>query len=82
MLRPESSRVIIRPFIPGNAQRITTVIGRALALSEEAAARIWRPSCKSSPPGIWTSSRTSSPITRKYCPTFLRKALFPPRGGS
>jgi predicted GH43/DUF377 family glycosyl hydrolase len=35
MLLPESSRVIVRPFIPGNEQRITTVIGRALALSEE-----------------------------------------------
>ena len=39
LLLPESSRVIIRPFIPGNAQRITTVIGRALALSEEDAVR-------------------------------------------
>ena len=28
-----------RPFIPGNAQRVTTVIGRALALSEEDAVR-------------------------------------------
>jgi predicted GH43/DUF377 family glycosyl hydrolase len=39
MLLPESSRVIIRPFIPGNGQRITTVIGRALALSEDEATR-------------------------------------------
>ena len=39
LLLPESSRVIIRPFIPGNAQRVTTVIGRALALSEEDAVR-------------------------------------------
>jgi len=39
MLNPESSRVIIRPFIPGNEQRVTTIIGRALALSEEEAAR-------------------------------------------
>jgi predicted GH43/DUF377 family glycosyl hydrolase len=37
-LLPESSRVIIRPFIPGNEQRVTTVIGRALALSEDEAA--------------------------------------------
>ena len=35
MLLPDSSRVIIRPFIPGNEQRVTTVIGRALALSED-----------------------------------------------
>jgi len=34
-LLPESSRVIIRPFISSNPQRITTVIGRALALSDE-----------------------------------------------
>ena len=34
-LHPESSRVIIRSFIPADTQRITTVIGRALALSEE-----------------------------------------------
>jgi predicted GH43/DUF377 family glycosyl hydrolase len=39
MLLPESSRVIIRPFIPGQEQRVTTVIGRALALSEEEASR-------------------------------------------
>ncbi|MBI5536756.1 MAG: glycoside hydrolase family 130 protein [Deltaproteobacteria bacterium] len=38
-LAPESARVIIRPFIPSNAQRITTIIGRALALSEEDTAR-------------------------------------------
>jgi predicted GH43/DUF377 family glycosyl hydrolase len=34
-LLPESARVIIRPFIPGELHRITTIIGRALALSEE-----------------------------------------------
>ncbi len=34
-LLPESARVIIRPFIPSSTQRITTIIGRALALSEE-----------------------------------------------
>lgn len=38
-LLPESSRVIIRPFIPASSQRITTIIGRALALSEEEVAR-------------------------------------------
>jgi predicted GH43/DUF377 family glycosyl hydrolase len=32
---PQSARVIIRPFIPSNAHRITTILGRALALSEE-----------------------------------------------
>ncbi|HUX40603.1 MAG TPA: glycoside hydrolase family 130 protein [Rectinemataceae bacterium] len=39
MLPPESARVVIRPSIPGNPQRVATVIGRALALSEEEAVR-------------------------------------------
>ena len=34
-LLPESTRVIIRPFIPSDAPRIATIIGRALALTEE-----------------------------------------------
>jgi predicted GH43/DUF377 family glycosyl hydrolase len=34
-LLPESARVILRPFIPGTAQLITTAIGRVLALTEE-----------------------------------------------
>ncbi len=34
-LLPESGRVIIRPFIPENAKRVATVIGRALALTDE-----------------------------------------------
>ncbi len=34
-LLPESARVIVRPFIPGEVHRITTIIGRALALTEE-----------------------------------------------
>jgi predicted GH43/DUF377 family glycosyl hydrolase len=34
-LLPESARVIIRPFIPADIHRITTIIGRALALTEE-----------------------------------------------
>src|SRR5512145_2470230 len=38
-LVPESARVIIRPFIPTSTHRITTIIGRALALSEEEAVR-------------------------------------------
>ena len=38
-LVPESSRVILRPFIPASTQRITTIIGRALALSEEETVR-------------------------------------------
>lgn len=36
-LLPESARVIIRPFIPSDANRTTTIIGRALALTEEEA---------------------------------------------
>ena len=31
---PQSARVIIRPFIPEETHRITTIIGRALALSD------------------------------------------------
>jgi len=38
-LEPQSARVIIRPFIPSGTLRLTTIIGRALALSEEDAAR-------------------------------------------
>jgi predicted GH43/DUF377 family glycosyl hydrolase len=38
-LLPDSSRVIIRPFMPGNAQAIARIIGRALALTEEEATR-------------------------------------------
>ncbi len=38
-LVPESARVILRPFIPADALRITTIIGRALASSEEDTAR-------------------------------------------
>jgi predicted GH43/DUF377 family glycosyl hydrolase len=34
-LLPESARVIIRPFIPADIQLITTVIGRALGLTDE-----------------------------------------------
>ena len=34
-LVPESARVIIRPFIPSSVHCITTIIGRALAFSEE-----------------------------------------------
>lgn len=37
MLLPDSARVIIRPFIPGSAQRIAAIIGRALALTEDEA---------------------------------------------
>ncbi len=34
-LMPESARVIIRPFIPQNTHRVVTIIGRALALTED-----------------------------------------------
>lgn len=39
MLLPESERVIIRPFIPSGADRITSIIGRALALTQEEVVR-------------------------------------------
>src|SRR5271165_7206731 len=32
---PDCSRVLIRPFIPGDRSRLAQVIGRVLALSEE-----------------------------------------------
>lgn len=34
-LDPDSSRVLVRPFIPAEPQRITAIIGRALSLTEE-----------------------------------------------
>ncbi|RYE51247.1 MAG: glycosidase [Hyphomicrobiales bacterium] len=34
-LEPDSSRVLIRPFIPGEPSRITAILARALSLSEE-----------------------------------------------
>ena len=34
LFRPDVSRVLIRPFIPGEPARIVNIIGRALALSE------------------------------------------------
>ena len=38
-LLPESARVIIRPFIPSDIQRVTTIIGRALAITEQEVVR-------------------------------------------
>lgn len=37
-LLPDSRRVILRPFIPGDSRSITRIIGRALALTEAEAA--------------------------------------------
>jgi predicted GH43/DUF377 family glycosyl hydrolase len=37
-LQPQSARVIIRPFIPSDGIRVSSIIGRALALSEAEAA--------------------------------------------
>jgi len=34
VVTPESARVILRPFIPSSSHRITTIVGRALAISE------------------------------------------------
>lgn len=34
LLRPDSSRVLIRPFIPSDPARIVNILGRALSLSE------------------------------------------------
>lgn len=33
-LRPNSARVLIRPFIPGDSARVVNIIGRAMAMSE------------------------------------------------
>jgi len=35
LLLPESNRVLIRPFIPVDPQRVTAILARALSLSEE-----------------------------------------------
>jgi len=35
MLRPNSARVLVRPFIPSDPARIVNIIGRALSLGEE-----------------------------------------------
>jgi predicted GH43/DUF377 family glycosyl hydrolase len=35
ILQPESARVIIRAFIPSSARRLSTIIGRVLALTED-----------------------------------------------
>jgi predicted GH43/DUF377 family glycosyl hydrolase len=35
MLLPDSARVIIRPFIPGNTDRVVAILGRVLELTEE-----------------------------------------------
>ncbi len=34
-LLPESARVILRPFLPGTSHQIATIIGRALAITED-----------------------------------------------
>ena len=34
-LKPDSARVILRPFIPANVRNITAIVERALALSDE-----------------------------------------------
>ena len=38
MFQPDSARVLIRPFIPSPAKRVSDIISRALALSDEAVA--------------------------------------------
>ncbi len=35
MIHPESARVIVRPFIPSSPERVTAILGRTLALTEE-----------------------------------------------
>jgi predicted GH43/DUF377 family glycosyl hydrolase len=34
ILRPDSTRVLLRPFIPANDQRVTKIIGRVMSLSD------------------------------------------------
>lgn len=36
--RPDSARVLVRPFIPGDATRVANILARGLSLSEEACA--------------------------------------------
>jgi len=35
VLEPDQSRVLLRPFVPGNAQRVSGIIARIMALPEE-----------------------------------------------
>ena len=35
VLEPDQSRVLLRPFIPGNSQRVSGIIARIMALPEE-----------------------------------------------
>ena len=35
MLLPDSARVVIRPFIPANTNRVVAILGRVLELTEE-----------------------------------------------
>ena len=69
MLLPDSSRVIIRPFIPANDQRVTTIIGRALALSEaEAEARAGGRARRVRRPGTSSSTRFGWPNFERVPP--------------
>ena len=40
--QPESARVIIRPFIPGDVRIVAAIVARALALSDDDAAALWQ----------------------------------------
>lgn len=40
VLRPDQSRVLLRPFNPGNAERAGSIIGRILSLSEDRVAAL------------------------------------------
>ena len=72
--RPESARVIIRPFIPADAQRVTNILGRALALTEEeAAAQTRRAPLGIRRPALRHRSRSCFDTTRK-CATHLRRS--------
>jgi predicted GH43/DUF377 family glycosyl hydrolase len=35
ILNPDQSRVLLRPFIPGNSQRVSTIVSRILALPDD-----------------------------------------------
>jgi hypothetical protein len=72
---PDCSRVLIRPFIPADRSRLTQIIGRALALSEEETGRELEKTRPSSRPGLAAAGHL--PTGRGN--VFTRRRLSPAR---
>ena len=78
-LLPDSSRVIIRPFIPADPHRITTIVGRALALTEEEVDQELQSVWREFDSRHFDIDPCFSVITRKLRPISSRKDPFPGR---